>query len=196
MYYGGAESWKLRDTHMFETLQHLLDAKGPMSKAIVRAHNSVIGDAGRTSMGANSGELNVRQLCRHNFGRDAALIGFGTHTGRVAAAQDWDGEMEIMRVNPSHSPTATNTYSMKATMVGFCSTCRPGATKRCGDILVSRVWSASLGLSTGLIQNGGATTPKLFFLNSLMLGFGLTRQKRERLLARASSWNAANLSIG
>ena len=26
MYYGAAESWNLRDTHMFETLQHLLDA--------------------------------------------------------------------------------------------------------------------------------------------------------------------------
>src|SRR4051812_43890051 len=29
MYYGGAESWNLRDTHMFETLGHLLDAGGP-----------------------------------------------------------------------------------------------------------------------------------------------------------------------
>ena len=34
-YYGGAESWNLRDTHMFETLGHLLDARGPQSKAIV-----------------------------------------------------------------------------------------------------------------------------------------------------------------
>jgi erythromycin esterase-like protein len=33
MYYGGAESWNLRDTHMFETLAHLLDARGPRSKA-------------------------------------------------------------------------------------------------------------------------------------------------------------------
>ena len=29
MYYGAAESWNLRDTHMFETLCQLLDAKGP-----------------------------------------------------------------------------------------------------------------------------------------------------------------------
>lgn len=28
MYYGGAESWNLRDTHMFETLSHILDAHG------------------------------------------------------------------------------------------------------------------------------------------------------------------------
>jgi erythromycin esterase-like protein len=34
MYYGGAESWNLRDTHMFETLEHLLDARGPEAKAL------------------------------------------------------------------------------------------------------------------------------------------------------------------
>jgi len=32
MYYGGAASWNLRDTHMFETLGHLLEARGPQSR--------------------------------------------------------------------------------------------------------------------------------------------------------------------
>jgi erythromycin esterase-like protein len=103
MYYGGAESWNLRDTHMFETLQHLLDAKGPDAKAIVWAHNSHIGDARFTDMGATRNELNIGELCRKAFGLDAALIGFGTHTGTVAAANDWDGDMQVMRVNPSRS---------------------------------------------------------------------------------------------
>jgi len=103
MYYGGAESWNLRDTHMFETLQNLLDAKGPESKAIVWAHNSHIGDARFTDMGAARGELNIGQLCRETFGSDAALIGFGTHTGTVAAATDWDGDMQVKRVNPSRA---------------------------------------------------------------------------------------------
>lgn len=101
MYYGGAESWNLRDTHMFETLQHLLDAKGPDAKAIVWAHNSHIGDARHTDMGVTRDELNIGQLCREAFGREAALIGFGTHTGTVAAATDWDGDMEVKRVLPS-----------------------------------------------------------------------------------------------
>ena len=35
MYEGSEESWNLRDTHMFETLCALLDAKGPDSKAII-----------------------------------------------------------------------------------------------------------------------------------------------------------------
>ena len=34
MYYGGAESWNLRDTHMFETLEHVMEARGPKAKAI------------------------------------------------------------------------------------------------------------------------------------------------------------------
>jgi erythromycin esterase-like protein len=102
MYYGGAESWNLRDTHMFETLEHLLEARGPKSKAIVWAHNSHIGDARFTDMGVVREQLNIGQLCRERFGDEAALIGFGTHTGTVAAATDWGGDMEVKRVRPSH----------------------------------------------------------------------------------------------
>jgi erythromycin esterase-like protein len=102
MYYGGAESWNLRDSHMFETLEHLLEAKGRRSKAVVWAHNSHIGDARYTDMGAVRGELNIGQLARERFGEEAAAIGFGTHSGTVAAASDWDGPMEIKRVRPSH----------------------------------------------------------------------------------------------
>lgn len=103
MYYGGAESWNLRDTHMFETLENLLDARGPDAKAIVWAHNSHIGDARHTDMGMARGELNIGQLARERWGGGVALIGFGTHTGTVAAATDWDGDMEVKRVNPSRS---------------------------------------------------------------------------------------------
>ncbi|MBB5693879.1 erythromycin esterase family protein [Muricoccus pecuniae] len=101
MYYGGAKSWNLRDTHMFETLLSLLEAKGPGAKAVVWAHNSHIGDASRTEMGMDRGELNLGQLCRERFGAEAALVGFGTHTGTVACATDWDEPMEVKRVNPS-----------------------------------------------------------------------------------------------
>ncbi|SDY86965.1 protein-L-isoaspartate(D-aspartate) O-methyltransferase [Citreimonas salinaria] len=101
MYYGGAESWNLRDSHMFETLEHVLESRGPDAKAIVWAHNSHIGDARATEMGAVRGEHNIGQLVRQRFGDEAGLIGFGTHTGTVAAATDWGGEMEIKRVRPS-----------------------------------------------------------------------------------------------
>jgi putative phosphoribosyl transferase len=101
MYYGSHESWNLRDTHMFETLEHILAIRGPASKAIVWAHNSHIGDARFTDMGAERGELNIGQLCRERFGRDAALIGFGTHAGSVLAASDWDAPGQVMQVRPS-----------------------------------------------------------------------------------------------
>lgn len=101
MYYGNADSWNLRDMHMFDTLELLLAAKGDAAKAVVWAHNSHIGDARFTEMGQVRGELNIGQLCREEYGEGARLIGFGTHDGTVAAATDWDGPMEIKPVNPS-----------------------------------------------------------------------------------------------
>jgi protein-L-isoaspartate(D-aspartate) O-methyltransferase len=101
MYYGGAESWNLRDRHMFETLERLLEHRGPASKAIVWAHNSHIGDARFTDMGRVREELNLGQLCRERFGTEAVMIGFGTDSGTVAAASDWDEPMQVMAVRPS-----------------------------------------------------------------------------------------------
>ena len=101
MYYGSHASWNLRDQHMFDTLKNILDHAGPDKKAVVWAHNSHIGDARFTDMGQERGELNIGQLCRQEYGNDAALIGFGTHSGQVAAASEWDAPMEIKAVRPS-----------------------------------------------------------------------------------------------
>jgi erythromycin esterase-like protein len=101
MYHGSAESWNLRDTHMFETLNMILDAKGPDSKAIVWAHNSHIGNAAFTDMGRYREELNIGQLCKEKWGAEARLIGFGTHAGTVAAADDWDEPMKVKQVRQS-----------------------------------------------------------------------------------------------
>lgn len=101
MYNGAADSWNVRDRHMFDTLCHLLDHAGPRAKAVVWAHNSHIGDARHTDMGLVREELNIGQLARERFADQAALIGFGTHAGTVACADDWDEPMKIKRVNPS-----------------------------------------------------------------------------------------------
>ena len=68
MYYATAESWNLRDRHMFETLNHLMDWRGKNAKAIVWAHNSHIGNAAATDMGKTRDEINIGQLCREKFG--------------------------------------------------------------------------------------------------------------------------------
>ena len=75
--------------------------QGPDSRAVVWAHNSHIGDARATDMGMRRGELNIGQLCRQWWEDEAALIGFGTHAGTVAAATHWDGDMEVKQVRPS-----------------------------------------------------------------------------------------------
>ncbi len=112
MYYGGADSWNLRDTHMFEALEQLLEAHGSQSKAVVWAHNSHIGDARHTDMGTSREEVNIGQLCRQRFGAAAALIGFGTHEGDVVAATDWDGDMEIKTIRPSLEDSYESLFHM------------------------------------------------------------------------------------
>ena len=101
MYYGSDESWNHRDTHMFDILQLLLDRHGPTSKAIVWEHNSHLGNAAATEFGKH-GQINIGQLCREAFGDAVYAIGQGTDHGTVAAAAEWEGRMETIRVRPAH----------------------------------------------------------------------------------------------
>jgi protein-L-isoaspartate(D-aspartate) O-methyltransferase len=123
MYYGGPESWNLRDRHMFETLGQVLSARGEGSKAVVWAHNSHLGDASATEMGAR-GELNVGQLCRERFGRGVYAVGFGTDHGTVAAASDWGAPMEVKTVRPSH-PRSYEHVCHETGLAGFLLGLRP-----------------------------------------------------------------------
>ncbi len=100
MYESSTESWNLRDRHMFDTLERLLERRGPGAKAVVWAHNSHIGNAAATAMGWQ-GEFNIGELCRTAYRDEAVLIGFGTDRGTVAAASDWDEPMELKAVRPS-----------------------------------------------------------------------------------------------
>jgi erythromycin esterase-like protein len=100
MFRGRVSSWNLRDRHMAGTLDALvkhLDRHGGRSKLVVWAHNSHLGDARATEMG-EGGELNVGQLVRERWGREAVLIGFSTYTGTVTAARDWGDPPERRRV--------------------------------------------------------------------------------------------------
>jgi protein-L-isoaspartate(D-aspartate) O-methyltransferase len=101
MYYGTVGAWNLRDQHMFDTLDAVLRHRGPEARAVVWAHNSHLGDAAWTEMGAR-GEHNIGRLCRARYGEDVYLVGFGTDHGTVAAAAEWDGPMQVMEVRPAH----------------------------------------------------------------------------------------------
>lgn len=69
---------------------------------MVWAHNSHVGSAHATEMGAQ-GQLNIGSLCRDGLGASAFHIGFGTDHGTVAAASDWDGPMEIKTLRPARA---------------------------------------------------------------------------------------------
>ena len=105
MFAGRVDTWNLRDTHMVDTidalLQHLDRTRGRRTRAVVWAHNSHLGDARATDMG-DAGEVNVGQLCRQRWGPGEVFnVGFTTHDGTVTAAADWGGPAELKRVNPS-----------------------------------------------------------------------------------------------
>jgi erythromycin esterase-like protein len=103
MFQGRVSSWNLRDRHMAETLHALvahLEEQSQNPKVVLWAHNSHLGDARATDMGRR-GELNVGQLVRERYGREALSVGFMTYSGTVTAASDWDAPAERKRVRPA-----------------------------------------------------------------------------------------------
>ena len=102
---GDGESWNVRDCHMADTLDRLLDHHGPDAKAIVWEHNTHIGDARATDM-ARAGMVNVGQLVRERHGDEGVLVaGFGGYQGSVIAAPEWGGAMQRMPVPPATAGT-------------------------------------------------------------------------------------------
>jgi erythromycin esterase len=95
---GGPHSWNVRDRHMADTLERLLQLHGDDSKAIVWEHNTHIGDARATDMAAE-GMFNIGELARlQHHEKGVVLVGFGTYTGEVMAARSWGAEMEQLHV--------------------------------------------------------------------------------------------------
>jgi erythromycin esterase-like protein len=104
MYRAELSSWNLRDRHMANTLDALLDHLDQQfghAKVVVWEHNSHVGDARATAMGAR-GELTVGQLARQRHRDDAVLIGLTTYDGRVTAASEWGSHAERKHVRPAH----------------------------------------------------------------------------------------------
>lgn len=105
MFGGRVSSWNLRDRHMAHTLEALLahlDRHGDQAPAriVVWAHNSHVGDARATEVGAD-GQLTLGQLARQTWGERVRLIGFTTHSGSVTAASEWGGPAERKVVRPA-----------------------------------------------------------------------------------------------
>lgn len=88
--HGGARARNARATHLSDTLDRLLRAYGPRSKAVVWAHNTQVGGT-------------LGRLARERHAADGvATVGFGTHHGSVIAAGHWGGSVRRMTVEPAH----------------------------------------------------------------------------------------------
>ena len=110
---GGAESWNVRDNHMMETLENLLNLHGPDSKAIVWAHNTHVGDYHATDM-LDNGYINLGGLARERYGVDNVfLLGFGSYQGDVTAGSAWGGEIKKMNL-PKGRPGTYEDYFHQA----------------------------------------------------------------------------------
>lgn len=96
-----SSSWNIRDGHMMETLDRLLERSGEGGKAIVWAHNTHIGDYRATDMKAN-GYINLGGLARLSYGdENVALVGFGSYHGEVLASLAWGGLEKKMVLSPA-----------------------------------------------------------------------------------------------
>ncbi|MBS4179163.1 erythromycin esterase family protein [Lederbergia citrea] len=96
-------SWNIRDQHMVEVINELINYHGKERKIIIWEHNTHIGDASATDM-KNEGMINVGQILREqNNQQDVYAVGFGTHRGTVIAAEEWGTPFKIMDVPPART---------------------------------------------------------------------------------------------
>lgn len=94
-------SWNVRDEHMVEVINEVMDYHGNNAKIIIWEHNTHIGDASATNMEA-AGMVNVGQILRlQNRKENVFAVGFGTYKGTVIAADQWANPYEMMVVPPA-----------------------------------------------------------------------------------------------
>ena len=94
-------SWNVRDEHMVEAINEIMDYHGKEAKIIIWEHNTHIGDASATDM-EEAGMVNVGKIIRQQNDReDVYAVGFGTHSGTVIASDEWGIPYKQINVPPA-----------------------------------------------------------------------------------------------
>jgi erythromycin esterase-like protein len=114
-----SKSWNVRDHHMVEALNSVMNFYGEKAKVIIWEHNTHVGDARATDM-KDDGMVNVGQIIREQNGVEHVfIVGFGTYSGTVVASTEWGKDFQIMQVPPAqfgsweslmHKTGAANKY--------------------------------------------------------------------------------------
>ena len=191
MFGGRAESWNVRDRHMMEMLEallaHVRQAHGA-SRAVVWAHNSHLGDARATQMGA-AGELNLGQLVRERYGNDAWLVGFTTHAGTVTAARNWGDPAERRQVRPSLDMSYERLFH-EVGISQFLLLLRNGPAR-------DALWRERLERAIGVIYRPESERPSHYFRARLPAQFDaiihVDRTRAVDPLERTSQWVAGEM---
>ncbi len=106
-YFGGESAWNMRDIHMQDMLDALLDhAAG--SKAVVWEHNTHVGDFRQT--GNAGGQINIGQLTRQRHPGEMVSVGFGHYEGSVTASRYWGAPPTYMPVPPGIPGSYDNAF--------------------------------------------------------------------------------------
>lgn len=112
-------SWNVRDRHMLESLEALLQHYGSDSKAVVWAHNTHIGDYRATDM-VLEGSVNIGGLAREIFGeKNVALVGFGSYQGSVIASPAWAGPVRVMNLPQAQRGSYEDLFHQVAYASGY-----------------------------------------------------------------------------
>ncbi|MEN9785306.1 MAG: hypothetical protein RLZZ299_570 [Pseudomonadota bacterium] len=103
-----ASAWNVRDGHMADVLDRVAARPRPhgrLSRWVVWAHNSHVGDARPSELG-RAGECSLGELVRSRHGEDAVrLVGFWTWSGSVTAARAWGEDPQRMHLRPAAPDT-------------------------------------------------------------------------------------------
>ncbi|GAA2292461.1 hypothetical protein GCM10010415_75550 [Streptomyces atrovirens] len=137
---GGPESWNIRDHHMADTLDRLMEHYGPGVRAVVWEHNTHVGDARATDM-ADAGMVNVGQLVRERHGAgDVVLVGFGSYEGEVVAADFWGARPRVLSVPPAREGSLE--HRLHQALPGRQALFLLGPGRRAGAASEGAHWSA------------------------------------------------------
>jgi erythromycin esterase-like protein len=152
IYERSEEAWNLRERHMFETLQLLLDHFGEGSHVIVWEHNMHISDARATDLNARK-EISFGELCRSRYGKKTYLVGCMTDHGTVSAALRWGGLVQSLKVPPPRD----DSYESLLHATGIPAFFLPLRNQK--KELIDRLRSPRYERSIGIIYSPEAQSP-------------------------------------
>jgi erythromycin esterase len=115
------QSWNIREQHMMDTLEQLLDCYGKESKAVVWEHNSHVGDLSKAGKIFKQ-QVNLGSLAREKYGGpQVALVGLATYKGMVTASNAWEGAIMELPIPIGRQGSLEDEFHLAIRQIGHSS---------------------------------------------------------------------------